>query len=405
MQLEIHVLQSFPPANLNRDENGMPKSTVFGGRPRARISSQCQKRATRLYYQEYSELNESLFAKRSKDWATKISEELEGQRIEKSLAELAATCTISVFTEKKDGKGKVKKKEVKNKESEAEEQPDKSDTSLYLGNSEFQAIMGFLNTHWEQVVADISGDKPAFSKQILDGIQKTVEAKAKPGDVALFGRMMANLPSGKVDAAVQVAHAISVHALQQEFDFFTAVDELAKPDSTGADHLGEMGFNGSTYYRFAILDIQQLIHNLGETKGAKILAEAFAEAFVRATPTGHQHQCAHHTKPAMVMLVVRNGQPISLVDAFEKVIRPSYDFGLLEEAVERLDNHWQTMVDMYGEYNVQHIGVLCPEFKGKLKALKEYHVQNEPPKEGEKSKGALNTLINQAIAAAFPESN
>ena len=401
MQLEIHVLQSFPPANLNRDENGMPKSTVFGGRPRARISSQCQKRATRLYYQEYAELDDSLFAKRSKDWATKIAEQLETQGIEKSKAELVAACTISVFTEKKEGKGKAKKK----KAAEEGEQPEKSDTSLFLGNSEFQAIMNFLNTHWQQIEADISSDKSAFSKQILDGIQKTVETKSKPGDVALFGRMMANLPSGNVDAAVQVAHAISVHALQQEFDFFTAVDELAKPDSTGADHLGEMGFNGSTYYRFSILDTQQLIHNLGNEKGAKALAEAFSEAFVRATPTGHQHQCAHHTKPAMVMLIVREGQPVSLVDAFEKVVRPSYDFGLLEEAVERLDSHWQVMVEIYGDYNVRYVGVLCPEFKEKLKSLKEYHVQSEQLKQGEKSRGALHRLITQAIAAAFPEGN
>lgn len=154
MQLEIHVLQSFPPANLNRDENGMPKSTVFGGRPRARISSQCQKRATRLYYQEYSDLDSNLFAKRSKDWATKITEQLETQGIEKSKAETVAACTISVFTEKKDGKGKVKQKDERKKKAEELEQPDKSDTSLFLGNSEFQAIINFLNTHWQQIEAD-----------------------------------------------------------------------------------------------------------------------------------------------------------------------------------------------------------------------------------------------------------
>ena len=405
MQLEIHILQSFPPANLNRDENGMPKSTVFGGRPRARISSQCQKRAVRMFYQKYSDLDDSLFAKRSKDWAAEIAEQLEAQGILKTKAKLAAACAVTVFTEKKEVKGKFKKKDGKKKVAEGEEQADKSDTSLFLGNTESQAILNFLNTNWEKVEADIAGNEPAFSKQLVDGIKATVETKSKPGDVALFGRMMANLPSGNVDAAVQVAHAISVHTLQQEFDFFTAVDELAKPGTQGADHLGEMGFNGSTYYRFAILDTQQLISNLGHQQGSTALAKAFAEAFVQATPSGHQHQCAHHTKPAVVMIVVREGQPISLVDAFEKAVRPSYDLSLLEEAVGRLDSHWQTMVEMYGDYNVRYIGVLCPEFSGQLKSLKEHQVQAEKPTEQKKSKGTFDTLLTQAIAAAFPGDN
>jgi len=405
MQLEIHILQSFPPANLNRDENGMPKSTVFGGRPRARISSQCQKRAVRLFYQKYSDLDESQFAKRSKDWASEIAHRLEAQGISKAQSELAAACAITVFTEKKDVKGKFKKKDAKKKPVEGEEQADKSDTSLFLGNIEIQAILTFLNVNWQQIEADISGSEPTFSKQIVDGIKATVETKAKPGDVALFGRMMANLPSGNVDAAVQMAHAISVHTLQQEFDFFTAVDELAKPGVQRADHLGEMGFNGSTYYRFSILDTQQLIKNLGNQEGAATVAKAFTEAFVQATPTGHQHQCAHHTKPAAVMIVVREGQPMSLVDAFEKAVRPSYDVSLLEEAVGRLDHHWQTTVDMYGDYNVRYVGVLCPEFAGQLKSLKEHQVQAKKSSGQEKSKGALDTLITQAIVSAFPGGN
>jgi CRISPR system Cascade subunit CasC len=405
MQLEIHILQSFPPANLNRDENGMPKSTVFGGRPRARISSQCQKRAARLFYQKYSDLDSNLFAKRSKDWASEIAQQLENQGIATAHAELAAACAVSVFTEKKDAKGKTKKKDEKKKATENEEKSEKSDTSLFLGNNEVQGILKFLTANWQQVETDISGKDPALSKTLVDGVKATVETKNKPGDVALFGRMMANLPSGKVDAAVQVAHAVGVNALEQEFDFFTAVDELAKPNSTGADHLGEMGFNSSTYYRFAILDTQQLIHNLGDRQGAKEVAKAFAEAFIKAVPTGHQHQCAHHTIPAMAMIVVRNGQPVSLVDAFEKPVRPSYDSSLLETSIEQLDMHWQYMTEMYGDYNLEHVGVVCPKFIGKLNVLKGYIIQSEKTNEQEKSKGALDSLITQAIAAAFPGAN
>jgi CRISPR system Cascade subunit CasC len=405
MQLEIHILQSFPPANLNRDENGMPKSTVFGGRPRARISSQCQKRAARLFYQEYSDLDSSLFAKRSKDWASEIAEQLKNKGISKDQAELAAVCTISVFTEKKEIKGKAKKKDEKKKANEDEEKSEKSDTSLFLGNAEVQQTINFLLANWQQVETDIAGKEPALSKNIIDGIKSTVETKAKPGDVALFGRMMANLPSGKVDAAVQVAHAVGVNALEQEFDFFTAVDELAKPNSTGADHLGEMGFNSSAYYRLAILDTQQLTHNLGSEEGSVAIAKAFTEAFIKAVPTGHQHQYAHHTVPSLAMIVVRRGQPISLVDAFEKPVRPSYDSSLIEESIERLDIHWESMTEMYGDQNVEYAGVVCPKFVNKLNTLKKYYVQVTPTSDQEKSKGALDTLITQAIAAAFPGAN
>jgi CRISPR system Cascade subunit CasC len=402
MQLEIHILQSFPPANLNRDENGMPKSTVFGGRSRARISSQCQKRAARLFYHKYSNLDNSLFARRSKDWSSEIAKELEKQGIAKAQAELAATCAISVFTEKKEAKGKSKKKDEKKKTTENEDKPEKSDTSLFLGNAEFQGILTFLTANWQQIETDISGKDLALSKNLIDGIKGTVELKAKPGDVALFGRMMANLPSGKVDAAVQVAHAVGVNALEQEFDFFTAVDELAKPDSVGADHLGEMGFNSSTYYRFAVLDTRQLIHNLGDEQGAKEVAKAFADAFIKAVPTGHQSQCAHHTIPSMAMIVVRSGQPISLVDAFEKPVRASHNSSLLESSVEQLGLHWQYMIEMYGDYTLEHVGIVCPKFVDKLSSLKKYNVQSNKIDGQEKSKGALESLITQAIEAAFP---
>jgi len=76
MKIELHLLQSFPPANLNRDENGMPKSTVFGGRPRARISSQCQKRAVRMHYQKYSDVSPDHFAERSRNWLPELQTKL-----------------------------------------------------------------------------------------------------------------------------------------------------------------------------------------------------------------------------------------------------------------------------------------------------------------------------------------
>ncbi len=390
MQLEIHVLQSFPPANLNRDENGMPKSTVFGGYPRARISSQCQKRAVRLFYQENSGLDLSLFAKRSKEWISLISEKLEQQGVSKLQADLAAACVITVFTEKKEGKGKKKENKKKNDET-SDEANDKVDTMLFLGNSELDAILSFIQANWTQVESDITAKEPALSKHLIDGIKSAVEIKAKPGDVALFGRMMANLPTANVDAAVQMAHAISVNKLQQEFDFFTAVEELAKPDSLGSGHMGETGYNSSTYYRFTTLDTVQLQTNLGTDVQADIIAQAFTEAFIKAIPTGHQNSFAAHSLPAAVMMVVRKGQPISLVDAFENPVAPKSSKSLLENALSKLDRHWADLSKMYGEKSVVFKGIVTLEqLAPQLMNLKDC------------KKPSVDELIKDAIAAAFP---
>jgi CRISPR system Cascade subunit CasC len=180
-------------------------------------------------------------------------------------------------------------------------------------------------------------------------IEKSLADTNKPGDVALFGRMMAALPTVNVDASVQMAHAISVNTLQQEFDFFTAVDDLGASDDQGADHIGETGYNSSTYYRFAVVDTTQLEKNLGTKEQVAEITTAFAEAFVKAIPTGHQNAFAAHSLPALVMVVVRKGQPVSLVDAFEDPIRPIGNSSLLEKAVASLDNHWTDMVKMYGD--------------------------------------------------------
>jgi len=401
MQLEIHILQSFPPANLNRDENGMPKSTVFGGRPRARISSQCQKRAARLYYHEHAEelgIDAANFAERSRGWATKLKASLIQQNIVDSKAELVASLALTVLTEKKEAKGKQKaKKSTKAQAEEANEEQseksEKSDTILFLGNTEVQSISALLINNWAEIEKTIEGKDPALSKDIVDGIMNTVKSKStpKPGDVALFGRMMANLPNANVDAAVQMAHAISVNTLQQEFDFFTAVDDLSASDDQGADHMGETGFNSSTFYRFANVDTRQLTQNLGTEQSASAVAKAFVKAFIRAIPTGHQNGFAAHSLPALVLLVVREGQPVSLVDAFEDPIRPSNGVSLLEKSVQELDLHWADMVKMYGDGNVKYRGVTTRSRLGKyLQTLKVNEIDS------------VDALVDAAITAAFP---
>jgi len=379
MQLEIHVLQSFPPANLNRDENGMPKSTVFGGYPRARISSQCQKRAVRLFYQDHSEIAAEQFAQRSRSWMPELKALLVDADIPDAKAETATKLALEVLGAKFEA-DKIESK-----------------TILFLGRTEIAAIASILIKNWAKIEPELNGKEPklpAKDPNVAKVIEKALVDTGKPGDVALFGRMMASLPTVNVDAAVQMAHAISVNKLQQEFDFFTAVDDLGSSDDAGADHMGETGYNSSTYYRFTTLDTAQLQTNLGANVQADTIAYAFAEAFVRAIPTGHQNGFAAHSLPAAVMVVVRKGQPISLVDAFENPVTPKSGKSLLENALSQLDSHWSDLSKMYGEKSVVFKGIATRgQLAQQLTSLKDC----EQP--------TVDELIKDAIAAAFPGGN
>lgn len=372
--LELHILQSFPPCNLNRDENGMPKSCVFGGRPRARISSQCQKRAVRLYYQERAtelDLNPSHFADRSRRWLPELKQMLLDREIAAEQAELAAQSALTVMG-------------VKFKDNLA------SDTTLFLGRTEITEIANILVNNWPAIESTLTGKKPTLPKDIEKAVSKAVDPNQKPGDVALFGRMMASLPSANVDASVQVAHAIGINQLQQDFDFFTAVDDLGGREETGSDHMGEIGYNSSTYYRFAVLNTQQLIANLGSTDSAAAMASAFATAFIKAIPSGYQNSFAAHSLPALVLAVVRNGQPVSLVDAYEKPIRPTGKNSLLEHAVEKLTQHWENLTQLYGASDVAYLGIATrAPLVEKLNGLGQHAIP------------AMDDLVTQAVDAAF----
>lgn len=379
MQLEIHILQSFPPANLNRDENGMPKSTVFGGRPRARISSQCQKRAVRLFYQENAGIDETHFAQRSRTWLPELKALLVKAGIAEEKAAIAA---------------KLAFKEGLKLELD-EKKPEKPKTIIiFLGKTELAAISDILIKNWSAIepgLAEKEPKLPAKEPNIPKAIEKALVESGKPGDVALFGRMMASLPTVNVDAAVQMAHAISVNTLQQEFDFFTAVDDLGASDDQGADHIGETGYNSSTYYRFTTLDTEQLKQNLGTDDHTAEIAQAFAEAFIQAIPTGHQNGFAAHSLPAAVMAVVRKGQPVSLVDAFENPVAPKGNKSLLENAVAKLDEHWAELSKMYGEKPVVFKGIVTrTQLAQQLNHLATVE------------KLSVEELLKDAISAAFP---
>jgi CRISPR system Cascade subunit CasC len=373
MKLEIHLLQSFPPANLNRDENGMPKSTQFGGRPRARISSQCQKRATRLYYRDHAGLDAKHVALRSRSWLPEMIEALTARGITTELADPIARHVLTVLGAKFEGEALESK------------------TILFLGRTEIDSLAALVQESRAEIEVGMTGKTKVLPEAFKKGIEKLLIQQAKPGDIALFGRMMASLPTINVDASVQVAHALSVNVLQQEFDFFTAVDDLQASDDAGADHMGETGFNSACFYRYACLDTVQLERNLGvHANEAPRIAKAFVEAFIKAVPSGHQNGFAAHTLPSLVLMVTRQGQPFSLVDAFEHPIRPGEGRSMLEQAVRRLDGHWEEVQAMYGAEDLVAVRACVRQsLQGHLNAL------------GRSLVSTLDELVETQVAASF----
>jgi CRISPR system Cascade subunit CasC len=180
------------------------------------------------------------------------------------------------------------------------------------------------------------------AKALLDG--------GKAVDVALFGRMLADLPEVNQDAACQVAHAISTHKVDREFDYFTAVDDMGGPDETGAGMIGQVEFNSATFYRYAVVDTHKLLSNLqGDVQLTLAAIEAFAQAMARAIPTGKQNTFAAHNPPSFVGVCIRHAAPLNLANAFEKPILPRFDKPLTLVSVEELAAHEAKLAAAYAD--------------------------------------------------------
>jgi CRISPR system Cascade subunit CasC len=300
--VEIHALQNFAPSNLNRDDTGAPKDALFGGTRRARVSSQCIKRAVRQYFSGL--VKQSAIAPDDVAFRTKrVLDALTAALVEKGRVKTEATekarlaLAAMELTVKEDGK---------------------SQYLLFLGKREVSNIAEIIHRKWDGITASRSasaeGKKPGKAKkQAAHGADPelkkaldTVFNGGKAVDVALFGRMLADMPEKNQDAACQVAHAISTHAVEREFDFYTAVDDLKPEDTSGADMMGTIEFNSACFYRYAVVDWEKLVANLqNDTELAVKGLKGFLEGFVVAEPTGKQNTFAAHNPPEFVAVSVR----------------------------------------------------------------------------------------------------
>ncbi len=342
--IEIHALQNFAPSNLNRDDTGAPKDAWFGGTRRARVSSQCLKRAVRSYFGEKKE--EGFFS--SDELAVRT------KRVYEAIADLLAGKRAK---DEALAKAEIALSYVKLKAAEG----GKTQYLLFLGQKEIAALADAIHRFWDQIVPEAkdSGEKvkgkgkKAAASSAPKEIQERIDSIFNGGkavDVALFGRMLADMPEKNQHAACQVAHAISTHAVEREFDFYTAVDDLRPEDMSGADMMGTVEFNSACLYRYAVVDWEKLKANLqSDAELAEKGLKAFLEGFVVAEPTGKQNTFAAHNQPEFVAVSVRrNAAPSNLANAFETTLRVRKDESLTKVSAEKLVEKSKKLRAVYG---------------------------------------------------------
>jgi CRISPR system Cascade subunit CasC len=326
LYIDVHIVQTVPPANLNRDDQGNPKEAIYGGVRRSRVSSQAWKRATRRHFDlQAPEPDRATRTRRiTSELTTRIRHATGLDREAAAPIAEALLAQLGLSQGKKAG-----------------------DTAylLFYGNAQLDAVAALVTDR----AADLASlDDKALTEAVKElPVPKTFQT-GHPVGVALFGRMVADIPKLNVDAAVQVAHALSTHETQLEFDYFTAVDDQNEKDETGAGMIGTIGFNSATLYRFATVGFTQLTANLGgDTEAALDAVDRFVDSFALSVPTGYQNSFAHRTRPSLTAVVVRTDQPVNLVSAFEEPI--AAEAGIQAASARRLAEEHLTATQVWGD--------------------------------------------------------
>lgn len=298
LYVDIHVLQTVPPSCVNRDDTGSPKTAVYGGTTRARVSSQAWKRAVRRMFME--RMAEADVGIRTKYVYDLLVEEIRALVPDANAETLAEEVLKTVGLP------------VKGKKDE----PKVTEVLFFFSMAQIKALA--------RLAVEEAMDKHSLQKALND---------APALDVLLFGRMVAKNVELNTDAACQVAHAISTHTVHNEYDYFTAVDDRSPEDNAGAAHLDTVEFNSSTLYRYATVCVSDLA-NAMNGDAAQAVCD-FVDAFIASMPTGKQNTFANRTLPDFVYVTIRDDQPVNLVGAFEKPVVAGTE-GYVQHSVDAL---------------------------------------------------------------------
>ena len=322
--LQLHLLTFFPPANMNRDDTGRPKTAVVGGVTRLRLSSQALKRAWRTS-EAFSAALAGHMGQRTQRLGEVVLAHLRADGMDDTKAIAAARDIAAVF-------GKVK--------NATDPNPARTEQLAFISPEERKAALALADRA-------LAGEK--IDVRAAD-LLRTADTAA---DIALFGRMLADNPSYNREAAAQVAHAITTHKVTVEDDYYTAVDDLKTPaEDAGAGFLGEAAFGSGVFYLYLCVDRTLLVNNLGgDTTLANTALGALAEAAATVAPRGKQNSFAAYGRAEYILAERGDQQPRTLAGAFARPV-PGDD--LMATSIERLAVFRANLDNAYGR------GGRCP---------------------------------------------
>lgn len=364
--VEIHILQNHAPGNMNRDDMGAPKSCIFGGTQRMRISSQCLKRAARTSEAFREALLSEKLAERTRAFKPWIIERLNARKdvisslqLEDTDVGLLADAISAYIKGKQESTGSPAGEDDGGADSEAD---DENSSGSDVADLRKQPLV-FLGEHELDALVDavLSQANPGELRKSLRKKKKGAATPALPEDltkllkpvslpcapVALFGRMTTSNAFQAAEAAVCVAHAISTHRVTLEVDYWTAMGdrkEEARADA-GSDHIGERQFASATFYKYASVDLDQLVSNLG---GSRELAEkalrAFLKGLVMSYPSGMQTSMGHHNPPSAILLELKSRKvPTNYANAFVRPLAVTEARDQVEASIDALKSFSESM--------------------------------------------------------------
>ena len=307
LYVDFHIIQTVPPSCINRDDTNSPKTAIYGGSRRARVSSQAWKKATRDMFTEKGMRTKSIYDIVANN-ITALNPRTSKEDAEKKAEKIIKAANISLRD--------------KNGENH------KTGALFFISpkQAEELALLALSDNYDKKVAQAALNTHPTI-------------------DIALFGRMVADDPTLNIDASCQVAHAISTHKAETEFDFFTAIDDCSPSNNAGAGMMGTVEFNSATFYRYATIAVQDLKVQLGSVDAAADAVKEFALAFIASMPTGKQNTFANRTFPDYVLVTIRSDQPVNLVGAFENAVKGTS--GYVEQSIERLTAYAKRVYENY----------------------------------------------------------
>lgn len=319
--VQLHVLTAYPPSNPNRDDLGRPKTALLGNVPRMRISSQAIKRAIREDADFHAALAGQL-GERTQRLGDKLFEYLREKQIDEARATAIAREVAGAF-------GKIKGEKDKN--------PTQIEQLAFISPEE-KAFA------FELADRAANGDSLPKEKELAKIVLRKADGAA---DIAMFGRMLAADAEFNRDAAVQVAHAITVNKVEVENDYYTAVDDLKRPsEDAGAGFIGEAGFAAGVFYLYVCIDRALLIENLnGDRELAARAIEALVRALASASPSGKRNSFASHVRAEYILAERGDGPNRNLANAF---IEPVGAGDQMTAAASRLEKLRADFANVYG---------------------------------------------------------